>query len=155
MINPADISLVRVNTASDGKLPQPVRATGNRANSDDGIVPATELLYHLPGAHQDTYYLINRSRSDKAFQSSVRAGRRQTRFDLTEARELRTPWHAMTCTEFLLLNQGAFERQHLAALSARLCGHALAWDGRTARPAPAHLARQIIEDHPGRKTAAR
>jgi hypothetical protein len=155
MIDPAGISLVRVNTASDGKLPQPVRATGNRANADDGVVPATELLYHLPGAHQDTYYLINRSRSDKAFQSSVRAGHRQTRFDLTEARELRTPWHAMTCTEFLLLNHGTFERQHLAALSARLCGHSLAWDGRTARPSPVHLARQILEDHPGRKTVAR
>ncbi|WP_210822097.1 RNaseH domain-containing protein [Micromonospora sp. C95] len=155
MINPAGISLVRVNTASDGKLPQPVRATGNRANADDGAVPATERLHQLPGAHQDTYYLINRSRSDKAFQSSVRAGHRQTRFDLAEARELRTPWHAMTCTEFLLLEHGTFERQHLAALSARLCGHSLAWDGRTARPAPVHLARQILEDHPGRKTAAR
>ncbi|MFG1780620.1 RNaseH domain-containing protein [Micromonospora sp. NPDC049051] len=36
-----------------------------------------------------------------------------------------------------------------------MCGHSLAWDGRTARPAPVHLARQILEDHPGRKTAAR
>lgn len=154
MVDPGGISLVRVNSASDGKLPQPVRATSSRSNPESDVVPATELLYYLAGAHQDTYYLINRSRSDKAFQSGVRAGHRMTRFDLADAREMRTPWHAMTCTEFLLLSHGAFQREHLAALSARLCGHPLAWDGRTSRPSPVHLARQIIEDHPARKAVA-
>jgi hypothetical protein len=56
----------------------------------------------------------------------------------------------MTCTEFVILDSGSFTVEQLAAMSARLCGHPIAWDGRTNKPAPVHLAFQILDDHPQR-----
>ncbi|GIF23403.1 hypothetical protein BJ973_000239 [Actinoplanes tereljensis] len=146
-----DISLVRVNAPTDGKLPQPVRALTARANAGDGLVSASERLYQLAGATSDTFYLINRSRTDKALDRGVRLGHRKTRFEISEDNKtMRTPWHAMTCTEFVIVDRGAFTAVQLGAMSARLCGHPLAWDGRTSRPAPVHLAYQTIQGHPQR-----
>jgi hypothetical protein len=56
----------------------------------------------------------------------------------------------MTCTEFTVLDAARWSSDQLAALAARLCGHPLAWDGRTSFPIPVHLARQVIDDHPDR-----
>jgi hypothetical protein len=150
---PDQVALVRVITSDDDQeLPQPVRATGARVEDDSsGFVPASTKLHRLAASKVDAYYLVNRSRTDQAYDFAVRDGHRKTRFDIAEQpRVLRTPWHAMTCTEFTILDTGDWTADQLAALAARLCGHSLAWDGRTARPIPLHLARQILDDHPDR-----
>lgn len=151
------VSLVRVNTSVGGRLLQPVRDMIARSGTDPAQVPGSTKLYQLAEASIDAFYLVNRSRSDQAFDSGVRAGHRATRFELgpDDDRSLRTPWHAMTCTEFVLLDRGIFTSEQMAAISARLCGHPLAWDGRTSLPAPLHLADQILEDHPDRYARAR
>jgi hypothetical protein len=153
------IAVVRIVTHTDNELPQPVRATTGAGTPDDleaidnedAFVPASTKLYKLATAKAAAYYLVNRSRTDQAFNAAVRHGHRRTRFDpgLTAA-GLRTPWHSMTCTELLVVDRATWTEDQLAALGARLCGHPLAWDGRTSRPAPLHLARQTIEDHPDR-----
>jgi hypothetical protein len=56
----------------------------------------------------------------------------------------------MTCTEFAVVDAATWTSSQLGALSARLCGHPLIWDGRTSRPLPLHLARQVIQGHPDR-----
>ncbi len=150
---PGQVALVRVITNDDEQeLPQPVRATGARVEDDtSGFVPASTKLHRLAVSKADAYYLINRSRTDQSYDFAVRDGHRKTRFDIADQpRVLRTAWHAMTCTEFTILDTGDWTADQLAALAARLCGHPLAWDGRTARPIPLHLARQIIDDHPDR-----
>jgi hypothetical protein len=150
---PGQIALVRVIASDDDQeLPQPVRATGPHVEDDtSGFVPASTKLYRLAASKKDAYYLINRSRTDQAYDFGVRDSHRKTRFDIAEQpKVLRTPWHAMTCTEFTILDTGDWTADQLAALAARLCGHPLAWDGRTARPIPLHLARQILDDHPDR-----
>ncbi|MEU8001072.1 RNaseH domain-containing protein [Catellatospora sp. NPDC049111] len=144
------ISVVRVNNTDDGDLPRPVRDENARPAKDPNQVPGSTKLYKLAGSTAEAYYLVNRSRTDQAFDSAVRAGHRLTRFELEDAKTLRTNWHAMTMTEFLIMQCGAFTPQQLAALSARLCGNPLAWDGRTSRPAPLHLAEQVLADHPDR-----
>jgi hypothetical protein len=150
---PGQVALVRVVSSDDDQvLPQPVRATGPHVEDEtSGFVPASTKLYRLAASKKDAYYLINRSRTDQAYDFAVRDGHRKTRFDIAEQpRVLRTPWHAMTCTEFTILDAGSWSTDQLAALAARLCGHPLAWDGRTARPIPLHLARQVLDDHPDR-----
>ncbi|MEV4511601.1 RNaseH domain-containing protein [Dactylosporangium sp. NPDC049525] len=149
--NRHNIAVIRVGTSTGRKLPQPVRDLVARQGTDPALVPGSTKLYHLPGSTADVYYLVNRSRSDQAKDFGVRPGHRMTRFEVTsDENALRTPWHAMTCTEFVVLEHGSFSREQLAALSARLCGHPLSWDGRTSLPAPVHLAVQILNDHPDR-----
>lgn len=141
------IALVRVSTNDDGELFQPVRDLGRI--SDKAHVPVSMKLFGLTTAKADVFYLVNRSRTDQAYDSHVRASHSKTRFEIANnPRTLRAAWHALTCTEFAILDRGGFTADMLAALTARLCGHTLAWDGRTSRPAPHHLARQTIEDHP-------
>lgn len=155
MANNHQVALVRVNTSSGGKLFQPV-GLSRVSRQDPNLVSSSELLYQLPGGSPDAFYLINRSRSDKAKDFGVRPGHRMTRFETTEdERALRTPWHAMTCTEFLLLDHGSLTRLELATLSARLCGHPLVWDSRTTLPAPLHHAEQVLADHPNRNIMVR
>ncbi len=146
------VALVRVITSDDNELPQPVRAIAAvDDDAGDAFVPASTKLYKLTSSKAAAYYLINRSRTDQAYDWDVRDSHRKTRFGVPDnPKALRTPWHAMTCTEFTIIDPGTWAGDHLAALSARLCGHPLAWDGRTCRPIPLHGARQIIEDHPDR-----
>jgi RNaseH domain of pPIWI_RE/pPIWI_RE module N-terminal domain/MID domain of pPIWI_RE len=146
------VSLVRVITSEDNELPQPVRATVIAdGDTSDAFVPASTKLYRLTSSKAAAYYLVNRSRTDQAYDWDVRDSHRKTRFGVAgNPKALRTPWHAMTCTEFTIIDPGTWTGDELAALSARLCGHPLAWDGRTSRPIPLHGARQIIEDHPDR-----
>jgi hypothetical protein len=154
------VGLVRVITNDDDVLVQPVRATvkaslateaDDEGDDTDAFVPASTKLYRLAGSCRDVYYLVNRSRTDQAYDFDVKASHRKTRFDIADnPRTLATAWHAMTCTEFTVLDAARWSSDQLAALAARLCGHPLAWDGRTSFPIPVHLARQVIDDHPDR-----
>jgi hypothetical protein len=57
-------------------------------------------------------------------------------------------WYAHTCTEFLVRGAAEGQAQRYGIATARLCDHAISWDGRTSYPAPLHLARQMDRDHP-------
>lgn len=56
-------------------------------------------------------------------------------------------WYAHTSTEFLVRGSAETAFQFGIA-TARLCDHAISWDGRTRYPAPLHLAMQMDRDHP-------
>jgi hypothetical protein len=75
-----------------------------------------------------------------------------TRFDVgvdaRGRRALRDDWHAMTAREFLVVDPADSDPTALVVLAARLCQQPLGWDGRTALPAPLHLAGQLDRDHP-------
>ncbi len=144
------VALVRVITSDDGEMPRPARAQPVGADAD-GFVSASTKLYRLATSKAAAYYLVNRSRMDQAYDWAVRAGHRQTRFDVADNPfTLSSAWHAMTCTELTIIDKASWSDDQLAALGARTCGHPLAWDGRTSRPIPLHLARQMVEDHPDR-----
>jgi hypothetical protein len=56
-------------------------------------------------------------------------------------------WYAHTSTEILVRGSAETALQFGIA-AARLCDHAISWDGRTKYPAPLHLAMQMDRDHP-------
>jgi RNaseH domain of pPIWI_RE/pPIWI_RE module N-terminal domain len=57
-------------------------------------------------------------------------------------------WYAHTCTEFLIRGTAPEQARRYGIAAARLCDHAISWNGRTNYPAPLHLARQMDHDHP-------
>jgi len=144
------VALVRVITSDDGEVPRPARA-GELEDGVEEFVSASTKLYRLATSKTAAYYLVNRSRMDQAYDWAVREGHRRTRFEVADKPPvLSSPWHGMTCTEFTIIDKATWTGDQLAALGARMCGHPLAWDGRTSRPIPLHLARQMVEDHPDR-----
>ena len=56
-------------------------------------------------------------------------------------------WYQHTATEILVSSETEGSRKYGVA-AARLCDHAISWDGRTQYPAPLHLAMQMDRDHP-------
>jgi hypothetical protein len=75
--------------------------------------------------------------------------RRHTRFTAPPD-ALRDNWQAMNLTEFLCLHPGSFSRAALYELAATLCRRAPTWDGTLNLPAPLHLAKAMVLDHPGK-----
>ena len=63
-------------------------------------------------------------------------------------RELATPWHGLTATEFVVLRAPTLTNDDVAVLAARLCDQAPAWDRRISLPTPAHLAQRMRMEHP-------
>ncbi len=56
-------------------------------------------------------------------------------------------WYGMTTTEVVVIYADE-EPIRYAIAAARLCDHAVSWDGRTRYPAPVHLAYKMDKDHP-------
>lgn len=81
--------------------------------------------------------------------------REHTRFSaaLEDSSSLGDNWQALNATEFYCIDSGPFERDALYELSALLCREAPTWDGTLDLPSPCHLAKAIVEDHPGRYLA--
>jgi hypothetical protein len=75
-----------------------------------------------------------------------------TRFTV-DPRHLGDNWHALNMTEFRCCAAGPFEPSDLYELAALLCRQAPTWDGTLNWPSPVHLARALVEDHPGRYLA--
>jgi RNaseH domain of pPIWI_RE/pPIWI_RE module N-terminal domain len=74
-------------------------------------------------------------------------GSDHSRWTATPAEQPLT-WYAHTSTEFLVRTAAGGQAQRYGIATARLCDHAISWDGRTSYPAPLHLARQMDRDHP-------
>jgi RNase H domain-containing protein len=56
--------------------------------------------------------------------------------------------HATSRVEITVPSKGGSAAGDLAVLIARLCDQPIAWDSRTARPAPLHLGYSADRDHP-------
>lgn len=77
-------------------------------------------------------------------------GARYTRWTLPAelAHRLADDWHGYTGTEIAIVRSGTWTPITLAALTARLCDQAVAWDDRTRLPTPLHLGVTADQDHP-------
>ena len=60
----------------------------------------------------------------------------------------------MAVATFDVIEPADFDPIALVVLAARLCQQPLGWDGRTAFPAPLHLAGQLDRDHPDYRSGA-
>lgn len=140
-------AIVRV-TSGSAEIPRPVQVI--RPKSVDGktsgtVVKTTRALYKLDHA-KDTWVLSNVPRQFDGGTVHSRAGSRYTRWSATGAEQRKT-WYAHTSTEILVAHHDTDPLRY-AVLAARLCHHALSWEGRTSYPAPVHLAIQMDKDHP-------
>ena len=137
------LGAVRLNSSDE--VPQPVwnlTPGGNR-----------EMPMQLfDTSSEGSWVLVNKSQSLQAF-SSARDGNKATRFHVADGQargSLGNNWHSLTATEITVVRSGTWEPRMLAGLTARLSHQATSWDGRTATPAPLHMAKQIYNDHPAR-----
>ncbi len=140
-------AIVRVTSGST-EIPRPVQVT--RPKDHDGeavetIVKTTRALYQLDHA-KDTWILSNVPRQFDGGTVHSRAGSKYTRWSAKGAEQRKT-WYAHTPTEIFVAHYDDDPLRY-AVIAARLCHHALSWEGRTSYPAPVHLAIQMDMDHP-------
>ncbi|MFF0659219.1 RNaseH domain-containing protein [Micromonospora tulbaghiae] len=141
-------AIVRVTSGST-EIPRPVHVLRPK-NADDEktetMVKTTRALYQLDHA-KDTWILSNVPRQFDGGTAHSRVGSKYTRWSATSAEQRKT-WYAHTPTEIFVAHYDTDPLRY-AVLAARLCHHALSWEGRTSYPAPVHLAIQMDKDHPG------
>jgi hypothetical protein len=143
-------AILRVNASAE-ELPRPTHRESARLPRP-GVPGLTGGLYQLDGdPTRSPWFLVHRSRLIDSGPAG-RRGMEMTRFDVGAdargRRALRDDWHAMTAREFLVIDPADLDPIALVVLAARLCQQPLGWDGRTAFPAPLHLAGQLDRDHP-------
>ncbi|MDT0300608.1 RNaseH domain-containing protein [Streptomonospora wellingtoniae] len=140
-------ALVRV-TSGTSDLARPVSAVKTTVKKGEH----TKTLIKAPtGLHQvdqavDTWVLSNVPRQFSGGTASSRVGEHYSRWSAKKPDVKRT-WYALTATEITVIRSIDDALGHAVA-AARLCDHAISWDGRTRYPAPVHLAMQLDKDHP-------
>lgn len=85
--------------------------------------------------------------SGSAVMNRMISARSGTRFTCN-ARGLGDDWHALGTTELLVLSEGAWSADVLLDHTAILCRASPTWDRVLRWPAPLHLARAIVRNHP-------
>jgi hypothetical protein len=141
-------AVIRV-TSGSADIPRPVhmsrpKTIGGGAVVDD-ITRTTRALYQLDHSN-NTWLLSNVPRQFDGSKIHSRAGSTYTRWSAKGAAQRKT-WFAHTATEIFVAHFDSDPLRY-AVLAARLCHHALSWEGRTSYPAPVHLAIQMDKDHP-------
>ncbi|HEX5117825.1 MAG TPA: RNaseH domain-containing protein [Pseudonocardiaceae bacterium] len=145
-------AIVRV-TSGSRDLPRPVELHALKDDKQkDGTVEkkphikkTTEGLYQLDGV-RNTWVLSNIPRQFTGGRKYSRAGEASTRWTAYNEAGQHT-WYAHTATEILVVGADSDPIRYAIA-AARLCDHAVSWDGRTSYPAPIHLAAKMDKDHP-------
>jgi hypothetical protein len=156
-----------LSDTGDGKLPPAIctnRTSVIRVRIEDDYVPRPAGLREWPSDGSlrkpgTMNALVRPAKGDYPgawfYASSPRAMMAQgdhrchTRF-AAPPEALRDNWQSMNLTEFLCLHPGPFGLEALYELSATLCRHAPTWDGTLNLPAPLHLAKAMVLDHPGK-----
>jgi hypothetical protein len=134
-------AVVRVTPIPGGIRPVP-GAAGPKAPK------TTNALYEHDQTGQDAVLVLATvPRQYDGSSGRRRVGSDHSRWTATAAEQPLT-WYAHTCTEILVRGAAEGQAQRYGIATARLCDHAISWDGRTSYPAPLHLARQMDRDHP-------
>jgi hypothetical protein len=136
-------AVVRVTPSNSGDVPRPVphivRSSGN-------TVKTTNALLQLDEAGEDRVFLLaNVPRQYDGDGRHRRVGAEHSRWTAAQD-EQPLNWYQHTATEVLVCGATEGPRKYGVA-AARLCDHAISWDGRTQYPAPLHLAMQMDRDH--------
>lgn len=139
-------AVIRV-TSGTRDLPRPVEVRGREVPGAVGrrVVKTTRKLYQLDGS-ANTWILANIPRQFAGSGRHSRAGLDNGRWS-SDAATGRHTWYAHTTTEIVVVGADSDPLRHAVA-AARLCDHAVSWDGRTSYPAPVHLAALMDRDHP-------
>jgi hypothetical protein len=135
-------AVIRV-TPGTGDIPRPVPG----ATLAEAAKTTNALYEHDPSGKDAVLFLSNVPRQFNGHGRYSRVGSDHSRWAADPAEQPHT-WYAHTCTEFLIRGAPDGQGKQYGIAAARLCDHAISWDGRTKYPAPLHLARQMDRDHP-------
>ncbi|OLF10132.1 hypothetical protein BLA60_16930 [Actinophytocola xinjiangensis] len=135
------LAVVRV-TSGTRDLPRPVEV---RDVAGHTTTSTTSALFRLNGS-TSTWILSNIPRQWSGEKRTRRLGAQHSRWS-ADTQTGRHTWYAHTTTEILVIGAETDPERHAVA-AARLCHHAVSWDGRTRYPAPVHLAALMDRDHP-------
>ena len=134
-------AVVRVTPMPGGIRPVPGAA-------DPKAPRTTNALYEYDETGEDAVLVLSTvPRQWDGTSGRRRVGNDHSRWTAKPAEQPLT-WYAHTCTEFLVRGAAEGQAQQYGMATARLCDHAISWDGRTSYPAPLHLAGQMDRDHP-------
>jgi hypothetical protein len=145
-------AIVRI-TSGSRDLPRPVEVHEYKySKQEDGTAQdrihiglTTSALFQLDAA-RNTWILSNIPRPFTGKRRYSRAGKDSSRWTADNDAGQHT-WYGMTTTEIVVIYADD-EPIRYAIAAARLCDHAVSWDGRTRYPAPVHLAYKMDKDHP-------
>lgn len=139
-------AVVRV-TSGSRDLPRPVevRIADSKAENGQRIGRTTRSLHKLDGS-ANTWILSNVPRQFDGGRPPFRLGEKAGRWS-AGAKLGRYTWYAHTATEIVVVGADSDPARYAVA-AARLCDHAVSWDGRTSYPVPVHLARLMDLNHP-------
>jgi RNaseH domain of pPIWI_RE/pPIWI_RE module N-terminal domain/MID domain of pPIWI_RE len=147
-----DVAIVRCN--ANDEVPRPAHRVRGGRRPGDPLKPATPArrIYRLVDSREAVWLLPGASRVYRSMGGD--AGARYTRWTLpADLAHLRgDDWHGFTGTEIAIVQAGTRDPLALAALTARLCDQAVAWDDRTRLPTPLHLGVAADQDHPDYRT---
>jgi RNaseH domain of pPIWI_RE/pPIWI_RE module N-terminal domain/MID domain of pPIWI_RE len=147
-----DVAIVRCN--NNDEVPRPVHRVRGGRRPGDPLKPATPArrIYRLADSSEAVWLLPGASRVYRS--KGGDAGARYSRWTLpADLAHLRgDDWHGFTGTEIAVVRAGTRDPLALAALTARLCDQAVAWDDRTRLPTPLHLGVTADQDHPDYRT---
>jgi RNaseH domain of pPIWI_RE len=137
-------AVVRVTPSNSGEVPRPaphiVRSSGSTIRTTKALLQLDEL------GGDRVFLLANVPRQYDGDGRHRRVGAQHSRWTAAQD-EQPLNWYQHTAPEILVCGVTEGSRKYGVA-AARLCDHAISWDGRTQYPAPLHLAMQMDRDHP-------
>ncbi|WP_159944022.1 RNaseH domain-containing protein [Nocardiopsis sp. FR6] len=146
-----DVAIARI--ALGEHAPRP--ATAYREGVDDlrMMQPSyrKRILFAYGQGDETSWLLTQDSRQHQGAKSPQRLGTTRMRDHFHESpvpSHMAKDMHATSRIEITIPKKGNWEPADLAVLIARMCDQAVAWDHRTLRPVPLHLAHAADRDHP-------
>ncbi|MFJ2189924.1 RNaseH domain-containing protein [Kitasatospora sp. NPDC087861] len=145
-----DVAVVRLAFGQHAARP----ATVYRDSTDnlETMTPSYRrtLIFEKRHPHETVWMLTQQSHQQAGNSPMLREGNRRTRedFHTLPSNPMNKDLHATSRIEITVPSPGSWEPGDLMAFIARLCDQAIAWDHRTLRAAPLHLAYKADQDHP-------
>jgi hypothetical protein len=144
-----DVAVVRIALGQHAPRPATAFRQGDKL---DEMKPSyhKRILFENNEGDEPSWLLTQDSHQHQGTKSPQRIGSQMARDDFGEiaASRMSKDMHATSRVEITVPSAGVSDPGHLAVLIARLCDQAVAWDNRTARPAPLHLGHVADRDHP-------
>lgn len=147
-----DVAVARIALGSHAPRPATAYRTGEDLDTKEPSYHMRVMFVNNHG-HEASWLLTQASHQHQGAKSPQRLGTKRSREDFAEIAPsyMGKDMHATSRVEITTPSPGSWETGDLAVLIGRLCDQAVAWDNRTVRPAPLHLAHIADGDHPDYK----
>ncbi|MFJ8954907.1 RNaseH domain-containing protein [Streptomyces sp. NPDC102381] len=145
-----DVATVRIAFGHHAARPTTVYRDGVDDLTTMNPTYRRTLIFEKHHPHETVWMLTQQSRQQAGNSPMLREGNKRTRndFHTLSYNPMNKDLHATSRIELTVPTPGSWRPGDLVAFIARQCDQAIAWDHRTLRPAPLHLAYKADQDHP-------